>query len=248
MTSNNEWQSFFDYYAPQYLDEKFTKNTEEEITFLAQELTLPAGSAVLDIGCGTGRHSLELASLGYQMTGVDISAGMLAQAQQKAQVRGLKVNWVHANILDYQPDRLFDAAICLCEGALCLLGTGEDPYQRDEQLLQVVYKALKPGSLFIVNVLNACRLIRLYSDADVAAGKFDLLTSTEHNIMEVETSSGKEMLHTRERVYMPVEFVGMLKRCGFEIKHLWGGTAGSWHREPLKLDEYEFMVIAQKPV
>jgi len=247
LDTNNEWQKYFNYYAPYYLDEIFTRNTEEEISFLKQELGLPSGSAILDIGCGTGRHSLGLSAQGYKMTGVDISEGMLAQAHKSTKSAGLQVNWVHSNILDYKPKQLFDAAICLCEGALCLLGSGDDAYQRDEQLLKIVYNALKPGSLFIINVLNACRLVRLYSDEDVAAGKFNLLTSTEQSALEIETPTGKEVVHTRERVYMPVEFSHMLQRSGFKVLHLWGGTAGSWHREPLKLDEYEFMVVAQKP-
>ena len=78
----NEWEFFFDHHAPHYLDNVFTKNTLEEAEFIIEELMLPAGSHILDIGCGTGRHCIELARRGYKMTGVDISSGMLNEARK----------------------------------------------------------------------------------------------------------------------------------------------------------------------
>ncbi len=50
----------------------------------------------------------------------------------------------------------------------------------------------------------------------------------------------------REKGFTPGELHHLLNRAGFNIIHLWGGTAGAWHKKQLDLDEYEIMVLAEK--
>ena len=57
----NEFQEFFDTYAPEYMNEPFTQNTVAEVDFLLEELNIAPGCTILDIGCGTGRHDIALA-------------------------------------------------------------------------------------------------------------------------------------------------------------------------------------------
>jgi SAM-dependent methyltransferase len=246
MKKPNEWQVFFNEYAPQYNNEVFTQNTTDEITFLEEELELPFGSTILDVGCGTGRHSVALAKKGYKMTGVDISQSMLEVARGSAETAGVVVELMCSNIMEFTPSKKFQAAICLCEGALCLLGSGDDPYERDEKVLKKIADSLEHSGRFILTALNGCRQIRLVSDEDVRAGKFDPVTMTENYQMKAKTPTGEIFVDVRERLYTPAEFIGMLKRVGFVIDHIWGGTAGDWHRHPMQLDEMEFMVIAHK--
>lgn len=58
----------------------FAKNTVKEVDFLLEELSLQQGGSILDVGCGTGSHSIELAKRGFFVTGLDLSSGMLARA------------------------------------------------------------------------------------------------------------------------------------------------------------------------
>jgi len=81
MTESNHWQAFFDRHAPQYMDEVFVQGTQAEVDFLVEHLQLSPDQRILDMGCGTGRHALELARRGYQVTGVDLSDGMLAEGR-----------------------------------------------------------------------------------------------------------------------------------------------------------------------
>ena len=97
MTGENTWKQYFDAMAGSYAEEGFTKNTKAEIRFLLEELSLPPGSAILDMGCGTGRHSIPLALAGYRVTGVDISTGMLLEAKRNARAAGVQVAWVQAD-------------------------------------------------------------------------------------------------------------------------------------------------------
>lgn len=74
MSTNNDWVTFFDAHSSIYDENIFTKNTLYEVDFLLEELQLSPGARILDIGCGTGRHSIELAKRGYRMTGLDRSS------------------------------------------------------------------------------------------------------------------------------------------------------------------------------
>lgn len=242
----HNWQTFFDHHAPRYMDEPFVKATLAEVDFLIEHLRLTPGARVLDMGCGTGRHAVELARRGYQMTGVDISSGMLAQAQAAAAAAGVSVNWVHSSAQDYRPAQPFDAAYSVCEGALSLL-TETDPFDRDMQVLGVLFAALKPGGRILVTVLSGMRYLRMYGPEDVQAGRFDPLTMTEHGAMQISTPEGPRSVPTRERGYVPPELRLMLQQAGFAVDHVGGGTAGNWRIGPPDMDEYELLALARRP-
>lgn len=246
MTRRNEWEEFFDGHAPVYMDNSFTEDTVEEVDFVLEELRLPAGSHILDVGCGAGRHAVELARRGYQVTGVDISAGMLAEAERATREADVEVELVHTDATQFTSDRLFDAAICLCEGAFSLLGSEDDPIEHDLVILRNVHATLKPGASFILTTLNACRMIRQATQEDVESGRFDPVTMVEVYTMECDTPDGEKSLLVRERSYVPTELVMLFRQAGFEVEHVWGGTAGNWGRCKIHLDEMEIMVVARK--
>ena len=246
MPETNSWKEYFDGHAPRYMQNPFTYGTLREIDFLLEEIALPKGSRILDIGCGTGRHSIELAKHGYHMTGVDISSGMLAEAQAAAKDEGVEIELVNINAVEYRSEPIFDAAICLCEGAFCLLGEGDDPHERDLTILRNIFAALKPGAKFIMTALNGYMPIRHYMQEEIDRGIFDPVTMVETHLMESDDS--EEILIVRERSYTPPELVLLFRIAGFKVENVWGGTAGNWGKRPLSLDEMEVMVVARKPV
>ncbi len=244
-TNSKEWQDFFDGHAPVYMTNIFTKNTKAEIEFLYKLLKLPKGAKILDIGCGTGRHSIGLAKRGYKMTGLDQSVGMLAEAKKYAKDAGVDIKFVQADAADFRFSSRFDAAICLCEGAFGLLGKNDDPVWRDIKVLSNIRQALKPGARLVLTALNASRHLRLFGDKDVASGKYNPLTLTETNRMDWDTPGGKKSRLTRERGFVATELRLMFELAGFEVEAIWGGTAGNWGKRPIKLDEYEIMVVGK---
>ena len=246
MKRKNKWEEFFDGHAPIYMENCFTKNTLKEVDFVVEELKIGPGSSILDIGCGTGRHDIELAKRGYQVTGVDISLGMLTEAKKAAQEAKVKIEWIRSDAVKYTSIKLFDAAICLCEGAFSLLNLEDDAIERDKNILQNIFNSLKPGAYFILTAPNGFAKIRQYNQKDIEKGIFDPITLTEICTMEWDTPEGKKKVVTKERGYVPTELVMLFRQVGFEVVNIWGGTAGDWNRQKINLDEIEIMVVAKK--
>ncbi len=246
MNRESVWEKFFDGHAPKYMREPFTKNTINEVDFVLEELKLKPSSRILDVGCGTGRHSVELARRGFRVMGIDISSGMLAEAKKAAQEAGVNVTWIHADATKFKSDTKFDAAICLCEGAFGLLNTDGNPIEHDLSILANINRALKVGSKLILTAPNGFQKIRKYNQEDVRQGKFDPLTTVETCALEWETPSGKQNVTVRERGYIPTELTLLFSQSGFEIENIWGGTAGNWGHRTVDLDEIEIMVVAKK--
>jgi ubiquinone/menaquinone biosynthesis C-methylase UbiE len=237
------WQKFFHDEAPRYLDNCFTKNTDFEVRFLIDELGLKAGDRVLDIGCGTGRHSLGLAKEKMAVTGIDLSPDMLGVARRMADERGLDITFIQGDASQVRLDEKFDHAIIICEGAFSLFEEGMEPFQYHLDILKNVNGMLKPGGKFLMTVLNGFKKIREHSDEDIKKGVFDPVTLSTFIEMDLNDGS-KAALH--EKGFLPRELTQMLGEAGFRVLNLWGGTAGEWNRQPLKLDEYEIMVVSRK--
>ncbi|MBM3501740.1 MAG: methyltransferase domain-containing protein, partial [Armatimonadetes bacterium] len=162
MSVHEGWRAFFDGHAPAYMQNVFTRNTQAEVAFLVDVLRLPPGARILDLGCGTGRHSVALAGRGFQVVGVDLSHGMLRQAQLAAREAEARVAWIQADATRFSAPQAFDAAICLCEGAFGLIGAGEDPQAHDAAIARNLAHSLRPGGRLMLNASNGLRLQALH--------------------------------------------------------------------------------------
>lgn len=242
MSKKSTWERFFDAHAPIYNDNVFTRNTVNEVDFLLTELHLPPGGSVLDVGCGTGRHAIELAKRGYAVTGLDLSSEMLSRAADAAKAEDVRVEWVRANATQFSFPEPFDGAVCLCEGAFGLLGQGDDPIDQPLSILCNVSRSLKPQARTVFTVLNAAAMLRRYQNEDVAAGRFDPLTLVESS--EFPPQEGMPAMAVRERAFVPTELTLLFRLAGLSVLNMWGGTAGNWGRRPLDLDEIEIMIVA----
>ena len=222
---------------------------------LSERSTTTKKISIVDIGCGTGRHSIELAKRGYQVTGIDLSASMLDKAKEKANDQNLQIDFQQQDARKLNFKKQFDMAIMLCEGGFPLMETDEMNFE----ILKSVNRSLKEKSKLIFTTLNG--LFPLYhsveafcasntnnGNATYRSNTFDLMTFRDHNITELEDDNGKLLtLDCNERYYVPSEITWLLKSLGFTKIEIFGAKLGAFSRnDKLTTEDFEMLVVAEK--
>lgn len=105
-------------------------------------------SQILDLGCGPGLYAERLCKLGHNVTGIDFSERSINYAKKSSVEKGLDVEYVYGNYLDIEYDEEFDLIMII----YCDLGALSNTDRNI--LLQKVYKALKPGGIFIFDAFT----------------------------------------------------------------------------------------------
>ena len=249
------YEKLFENYAIKYDDESFTQGTIGECDFIEKEIAYNKAAKILDIGCGTGRHTIELTKRGYNVVGVDLSESMLQRARQKAAEENLNIVFENHDARKLPYLNQFDLVIMLCEGGFSLMETD----QMNFEILQNAANALKPKSKFIFTTLNALfpmfHSVKQFLDQQVKAGdatykdySFDLMTLRDSNIINIVDDSGnKKEIQCNERYYLPSEITWQLQTLNFQIIDIFGAKLGAFSRSnKLSTEDYEMLVIAQR--
>jgi SAM-dependent methyltransferase len=239
-----DWRRYFQATAHRYDGEAFTQATDTEVAVLRALLDLPAGSRLLDVGCGTGRHAVPLARAGLDVTGIDLSPAMLELAEARAREAGVELTLLEADARRL-PGELgpFDAAICLCEGAFCLVAAGAEPLAHDRAILAAIHRVLRPGGRLVLSGLHAARMLAAWSRGE-PVGELDLLTLTTTTSYPLDDGSTARL---REHYHLPDGLRTLAEAVGFEVEAIWAGGAGDWRREPPGVDDYELLLVARRP-
>ncbi|MFA5115289.1 MAG: class I SAM-dependent methyltransferase [Candidatus Omnitrophota bacterium] len=251
-----EWyELLFENYAHKYDQERYVHGTSGECDSIEQEINRDKSIKILDIGCGTGRHAIEMAKRGYQVTGIDLSESQLKRAREKAKEQGVEVDFQRhdARNLPFKGD--FDLAIMLCEGGFSLMETDEMNFE----ILKSATKSLKNNGKFIFTTLNGLfPLLHSVKEFYESAGKgggsvcksisFDLMTFRDHNRVEFEDDAGnKKVLECNERCYVPSEITWLLHSLGYKKIEIFGAKLGAYSRkDKLSPEDFEMLVIAEK--
>ncbi|WP_443029165.1 class I SAM-dependent methyltransferase [Spirulina sp. CS-785/01] len=254
MAEKQWYETLYENYGQKYDNEVFTKGTLGECDFIEQELNFNKALRLLDVGCGTGRHAIELTQRGYNVVGIDLSETLINRARAKAEAAGLQIEFHQgdARALPFKTE--FDAAIMLCEGGFSLMETDEMNFA----ILENVTRVLKPGSKFIFTALNG--LFPLFhsvteylsnaaeeGNATQDQHSFDLMTFRDRSVMEIEDDNGKQVqLQCNERYYVPSEIIFMLRSLNYTQIDIFGAKLGAFSREnELRTDDMEMLVIAE---
>ncbi|TXT53862.1 MAG: hypothetical protein BAJATHORv1_110054 [Candidatus Thorarchaeota archaeon] len=127
------------------------KRLDREIPFIVNTLHAPEESEILDMACGTGRHAVELASKGANVTAFDNSISMIHRAKHFAELHNAQIHFFVADMMNMSEhiSKSFDLVICL-GNSLALLKT----WKEVEYVIRVVHDILVQEGSFIFQSLN----------------------------------------------------------------------------------------------
>ena len=217
-----------------HYDRMFTTDGEHASSFwlgMAQE----SGESVLELACGTGALAIPLARAGYEVTGLDLSESMLAEARRKSQASRVSVDWRHGDIRDFHLGRTY-SLIILASNTICHLLD----LPSLEACLRCVREHLADEGRFVVTVFvpdqallqRRCdepEVLAEYEDPD-GRGRITVTATYEYHpdtqIKHITTRSrigdSEESGTLTLRMYYPQELAALLKYNGLEIVERWG--------------------------
>lgn len=222
------------------------ERTAKEIDFVLKHADLDRGASILDVGCGFGRHSIELALRGYQVVGIDPSDAMISVANERAtEVRG-KPKFVLARGEEFTSRDKFDAAICL----FTTLGQ-IDEIGENSNLVDRVENVLHPGGIFIIEVPNHIwvtenlQTSERFGDIDnytIITRQYDQVEKIVTEKFELVLPEGIKDYLLRYRLFSQKELGRLLRKANFDIKAIFGDYDG----HPFTYYSSTIIIVAQK--
>ena len=225
------WQGWF---GPGYLalyDAVLAERTPIEVDQIEALLHLRPPRRILDLPCGQGRHAIELARRGYDVTGVDLSAYMLGVARERAEAAGVRVRWLPGDMREAVPDETFDLVLNLFTS----LGYFADETD-DQRVVRAAASMLEPGGRFLLEVINGERIMGDFQEREwftvgqtAVMERRSLDRSTRRMVVErtVSSNDGDDTSVHAVRLYRGPDVETMLKAAGFGRIDLYGGWDGA---------------------
>jgi 2-polyprenyl-3-methyl-5-hydroxy-6-metoxy-1,4-benzoquinol methylase len=243
------WEELFNEDFSRALARPSEHQIEQEVTFIEESLGIAPGAVVLDLGCGCGDHAIELASRGYGIVGYDLSLHQLALAQESAQERGQKLNFMQGDMREMAFEEVFDAVYCW--------NTSFGYFEEDKNLAvaQRMFRALKPGGTLLLDVINRDfaamdQPSSVWYEGDSSVCMDDMCIDFLTSRMRVKRSLILDDGRTREctysiRIYSLHELGKMLHDVGFRVTEASGHptTPGVF----LGQNSPRIIILAQKP-
>ncbi|MEP6683777.1 MAG: class I SAM-dependent methyltransferase [Parafilimonas sp.] len=220
--------------------------TNAEVEFIKDVLHVSTGSSILDMPCGTGRHSIELAKQGYHVMAVDLSDEFINGLKKKVEVQQLSIEVIHANILSVQLTGTFDGAFCLGNSF------GYFDYESMETFVQKISASLKQGAKWII---NSGLMAESFLAKFIKEKKYELegLTMQINNDYDewnscllttlIYTKNNKQEVHRfKHHVYTVAELIRLLNKFDLKTIALYSST----DKAEYKLGDAQIYLVAEK--
>jgi 2-polyprenyl-3-methyl-5-hydroxy-6-metoxy-1,4-benzoquinol methylase len=207
---------------------------------------LQSSPKVLDVCCGFGRISSELARRGYSVTGIDITESYLQTAREEASYENLNIEYINADARDFVRPEFFDIAVNL------YISFGYFANQKDDlQLLKNVYESLKPGGCFIIETLGKEIAVRDFIEAEwFERAGFTMLTEYEpldswtflkNRWILIKGEKRVEKILT-QRLYSASELRAILLEAGFSSVEIYG----NWNESNYDQNAVKLIAVSRK--
>lgn len=242
----HERDEFWEKWAPFLFSKERWENATEEVTNLVSLLKLTPGASVLDLCCGPGRHSLELARRGFSVVGVDRTKIYIEKAQKQAESEGLEVELIQKDMRNFCRPDSFDAVI----NVFTSFGYFED--ERDDELvLKNVHRSLKEGGVFLIDLMGKEILARIFRERDwqeiegavmLEDRKISKSWSWIENRWIMLKDGRAEEFKITHRIYSAVELTRLLSDSGFHTIAVHGDLAGAPYDHKAK----RLVIVARK--
>jgi SAM-dependent methyltransferase len=244
MSSPDGW--YRDFFRGSYAElvRRIPWPTAEEAAYLTDVLALKPGAEVLDVPCGDGRLSFALAEKGVSVTGVDLSAELIAAASQTAAGRSLPVRFEQRDMRELPADGRLDAAFCFGNSFAYL---GRDG---DAAFLAAVRRALKPGGRFaLMTGLSAegvfankleKRWFPLGDMLFLVDTEYDPATAAFTSHYTIVRDGRTESRSAHYTIYTFRELAGLLRAAGFAVAHAHGSLA----KDPFRIGSPGLWLVA----
>jgi SAM-dependent methyltransferase len=235
-------------YIKEYEDELTPERTCFEVNFLEKVLSIQKGAKILDCPCGHGRHSIELARRGYDVTGQDLNGYFIKEAEKAAKRAGVYVRWLKRDMRKIPFENEFDFVLNLFTAFGYLESDDED-----QKALDAAAKSLKRGGKFVLDVVNRDYVVRHYQEADwlqlpdgsivAAEKKFDHATGRNiEKVIRLWRDGRREEFLLFLRMYTVAELAAMFRKAGLTLKEMYGNYKG----DPITFDSQRYILIAEK--
>jgi 2-polyprenyl-3-methyl-5-hydroxy-6-metoxy-1,4-benzoquinol methylase len=226
------------------------QRTLTEVDGIIRLLNLKSKSKILDIPCGYGRHSIELAKRGFIITGSELNTKHLFIANKEARKNSVKIKFIKENMLDINYNSKFDAVINMFY-SFGFFWKDKDNFK----VLHNFFKALKPNGQFLmhtdVNVpfIEAGKYkhdeTRILANGSILkiVDKYDPVIKRINGSWILKDKDGKEIKKKYSvRVYTKEEFIILCKKAGFRFCK----TYSDWNKKLYSKNLEDMIIVATK--